>query len=582
MILNRIPMAVGALTSGSIFATYYTSEQDQRRVKELGNASLRIANLVSTVGTIMIDYAYFMKVAQRNINENEIDGLMNRLEILQGEQEISTKSKMKTNKKSEKLYWDNKISQTRNEMDIVSDELARLSSTGSSSSWSNVHKRNAKRLYELCRQNKGIYIKLGQHVSQLDHLVPDEYVDALRPLLADAPRSTWESIQRVMQEDLGKGPLDLFTKFEKEPLASASLAQVHIAYDKNGKKYAVKVQHEGLREGSAGDMAAITFLVGMVSDLFEGFSYNWLAREMNANLPLELNFNVEASNLTKCKNILKESAHGRSGEVVVPDLHNSSNRVLVMSFENGKYINDVESISEMGLKNGDVARIISTTFCEQMYRHGFVHCDPHEANLLVRPHPTLTGKPQVILLDHGLYKILNEDFRKNYCRLWKAIVTSDEEEIKYRCTLMNAGKLYTLLAAMLTMKPWDDIVSDDMSRLKSKGTKGEAEMLRSYAKKYMKEVIGLLGAVPSEMLLLLKTNDCLRHLDRSLGVPINTAQIVAETTAKIIFEEDLIQARSIVDRLSVVVSYLNCMVRVIALKVIDFWMSWNKVFAFSW
>lgn len=140
--------------------------------------------------------------------------------------------------------------------------------------------------------------------------------------------------------------------------------------------------------------------------------------------------------------------------------------------------------------------------------------DPHEANLLVRVHPTRAGRPQLVLLDHGLYQELPPAFRKEYCRLWFSLCMSDEDGIKRHCQALGAGPLYTLFSAMLTMKPWEDIVSKDIARLRSKGTAGEHVVLTSYVQKYFKDIMRLLGALPSELLLVLKANDCIRHIDR--------------------------------------------------------------------
>lgn len=90
--------------------------------------------------------------------------------------------------------------------------------------------------------------------------------------------------------------------------------------------------------------------------------------------------------------------------------------------------------------------------------------DPHEANMLVRPHPHHKNRPQVVLLDHGLYRQLGDSFRRDYCRLWHALITGDEQQIKSYCQRLNAGNMYTLLAAVLTMKPWDEIVSSDIDK----------------------------------------------------------------------------------------------------------------------
>lgn len=116
---------------------------------------------------------------------------------------------------------------------------------------------------------------------------------------------------------------------------------------------------------------------------------------------------------------------------------------------------------------------------------------------------------------------------------------ADESGIKENCMKMNAGKLYTLLAAMLTMRPWDDIIVKDGSKMKSTTSKADAEMLKAYARKYFKEVVGLLGIVPSDLLLLFKTNDCLRHLDRQLNAPVNSTVVIAETVADVIIREEM-------------------------------------------
>ena len=100
---------------------------------------------------------------------------------------------------------------------------------------------------------------------------------------------------------------------------------------------------------------------------------------------------------------------------------------------------------------------------------------------------------------------------------------SDEAGIKKYAQKMNSGEFFALLGAILTMKPWDEIVGKDINRLQAKSTKGDAVMMSIYAEKYFKQINLVLGKVPSDMLLLLKTNDCLRHLDRLLKNPINTA-----------------------------------------------------------
>lgn len=211
----------------------------------------------------------------------------------------------------------------------------------------------------------------------LDYILPAVYQETLSTLLADTPTSSFSAVRRVIKEDLGAYPEEIFEAFDAKPIASASLAQVHVAW-RGGQKFAVKVQHEGLLEESKWDMLVITYIVELLSRLFEGFDYNWLSREMNANLPLELNFKIEAENLVRCTKALAKLI--ASGDLVVPTSMNemSSSRVLTMTFEEGSHISNVNYMRNLGINTADVAYIVSKAFCEQAYRHGFVHCDPHE------------------------------------------------------------------------------------------------------------------------------------------------------------------------------------------------------------
>jgi aarF domain-containing kinase len=102
----------------------------------------------------------------------------------------------------------------------------------------------------LSQVNKGVYIKLGQHLAQLEYLIPRPYIVAMECMLHEAPQDDFDAVMEVLEDDLGKPVHQLFASIEREPLASASLAQVHVATDFNGRKLAVKVQHQGLRESS--------------------------------------------------------------------------------------------------------------------------------------------------------------------------------------------------------------------------------------------------------------------------------------------------------------------------------------------
>ena len=261
-------------SAGGICAYATAGEERRREIHAVAGASYRIANLVGTVGTIVADYTLSMYVFKAGSVSSEYDRLCDQLNQYQTNQEQYTINQWKATDEKEAQQWKDKIVETRELIDRTSSSLAELTSAGGSSSLSPLHTRCAVRLKDLCVMNKGVYIKLGQHLSQLDHILPDEYTYNLRPLLANNPTSSWDSVRRVITEEFGSTPEELWDHIEHEPIACASLAQVHIAW-KDGKKYAVKIQHEGLREGSTGDMIAITAIIGTIAKIFPSFSYEW-------------------------------------------------------------------------------------------------------------------------------------------------------------------------------------------------------------------------------------------------------------------------------------------------------------------
>lgn len=410
---------------------------------------------------------------------------------------------------------------------------------------SRIHRKAANRLLQLCHDNRGVYIKVGQHIANLDYLVPHEYIQVLSALFDNNPRTTYADVRRIIQQDFGKDPSELWDHFEPEPIASASLAQVHVAYDKvTGEKIAVKVQHYGLRETCAGDLFALVNIVRLAERLFEGFTWGWLADEIAPQLPKELDFQNEGRNAERAASNLENAG---ITACVVPKIiwEQSSPRVLTMQFEEGFKATDVEAIRRAGLHERDVARLISSVFSSQVFLSGWVHCDPHPANVLLRANE---GKPEIILLDHGLYRELDHEFRLKYAYLWRSLMLADLDAIKGACSSLGVDRAYALFAAMLTARPFDEMIERSKSRALSHGAqvgnRADQAVIRNYAQRYLNEIFDLLGSLPRQMLLLLKMNDCLRHIDYSLGSPTNTIVISGSYAARAVFESIWSNAKS--------------------------------------
>ncbi|KAI3470875.1 hypothetical protein Pfo_027538 [Paulownia fortunei] len=426
-----------------------------------------------------------------------------------------------------------------------------------------VHIRSALRLQELCFRNGGIYIKLGQHISQLEYLVPNEYVQIMRQsMLNRCPVSSYDQVLEVFKKELGGAPDEIFDEFDPVPIASASLAQVHIAQTHDGQKVAVKVQHTHMTDTAAADYATVELIVNTLHRLFPSFDYRWLVDEVRESLPKELDFLIEAKNSIKCMDNFRRFSPHIAEYVYAPRIHwnLSTPKLLVMEFIDGAEVNDRRAIQKLGIQPSDVSKLLSRAFAEMMFKHGFVHCDPHAANVLVRPLPSgsrsIFGKkkPQLVLLDHGLYKDLDFSTRINYASLWQGLVFSDANAIKENSVKLGAGEdLYVLFAGILTMRPWNKVIDPAVDHLVVQGTDSDCSELQMYASQYFPQITELLRRLPRVILLMLKTNDCLRAVNRALmeGSSLETFLIVGRVSSEAVIESKLLQSRSFVSRIHV-------------------------------
>ncbi|KAI3458546.1 hypothetical protein Pfo_015209 [Paulownia fortunei] len=426
-----------------------------------------------------------------------------------------------------------------------------------------VHARSALRLQELCFKNGGIYIKLGQHISQLEYLVPDEYVQIMsQSMLNRCPVSSYDQVREVVKKELGGAPDEIFHEFDPVPIASASLAQVHVARTHDGQKVAVKVQHTHMTDTAAADYETVELIVNTLHWLFPSFDYRWLVDEVRESLPKELDFLIEAKNNIKCMDNFRRLSPHMAEYIYAPKIYwnLSSSKLLVMEFIDGAQINDRRTIQKLGIQPSDVSKLLSQAFAEMMFKHGFVHCDPHAANVLVRPLPSgsrsILGKkkPQLVLLDHGLYKDLEFSMRINYATLWKGLIFSDANAIKENSVKLGAGEdLYALFAAILTMKPWEKVIDPALDHLVVQGTDSDRAELQMYASQYFPQITELLRRLPRVILLMLKTNDCIRAVNRSLmqGSSLETFLIVGRVSSEAVIKSKLLQSTSFLSQVHV-------------------------------
>ncbi|KAK5650103.1 hypothetical protein RI129_001132 [Pyrocoelia pectoralis] len=396
------------------------------------------------------------------------------------------------------------------------------------------HKEAAEKLLQLCCTNKGVYIKVGQHIAALDYLVPEEYVQTMKILHSRAPSSTLQDVYKVLKEDLKRNPNEIFKSIELEPLGAASLAQVHKAVLHDGTTVAVKVQHAYVQGNSRVDMKTMESLVKIVSWLFPDFKFQWLVDETKKNLPKELNFEEEGKNAEK---ISESFRHYEWLKVPKIRWDLTTPRVLTMEYLEGGQVNDLNYIKDNGINPYEVTEKLGKLYSEMIFMNGFVHSDPHPGNILVRN--SSNNGCEVLLLDHGLYATLSKEFRVSYANLWLSILNSDRAAMRmYSDKLGIHGDLYGLFACMVTGRSWDSIMQGIDKRQQ---TAQDMNKVKQALPRYLPQISGILENVNRQMLLILKTNDLIRGIEHTLHTHCRKAafKVMSQYCVKSIYQDKL-------------------------------------------
>lgn len=260
------------------------------------------------------------------------------------------------------------------------------------------------------------YIKLGQILSMRHDLFPPEFTKALEELQDGAPVLDYETIREVVEAGLGGTLAELFRDFDKEPLATASIAQTHLATTHEGERVVIKVQRPGIEDVMRGDLDLLYMGAQILEasiDEMQLANVSEIVTEFEKGLIKELDFNTELSSLLRMRNNLDPDKN-----VVVPrpypDL--SSKTVLTMEFFPGKPVRKLEPHSVEA--KAAVAEIIHSA-CKQVFIDCFFHGDPHSGNILANDDGVLC------MIDLGMVGTLTPDQRDDIVTLILAALAND-------------------------------------------------------------------------------------------------------------------------------------------------------------
>ena len=259
------------------------------------------------------------------------------------------------------------------------------------------------------------FIKLGQLLSTRADLLPSPYLDALGRLQDRIEPFSFAEVERVIHEDLGVRISKAFAAFDAEPMAAASLGQVHRAALRDGRRVAVKVQRPNIRDGLAADLATMEDIAGFLDQhttAGQQFEFVQMVAEFRRTLAQELDYQREAHNLVR---IAANLSSFRRIVVPAPVEDYTSARVLTMEFIQGQKITTITPLLRQDFDAIGLARELFRAYLHQIIVDGFFHADPHPGNVL------LTEDRRIALIDLGMVSRLSPSRQDQLLKLLLAV-----------------------------------------------------------------------------------------------------------------------------------------------------------------
>ncbi|KAF8509996.1 ABC1 family-domain-containing protein [Hysterangium stoloniferum] len=437
-----------------------------------------------------------------------------------------------------------------------------------------LHERVADRLFNLLVDNGGLYIKIGQALAANTALLPAAFQTRFSKLFDDAPQVPFSEIFPVFLAEFGRPPVGdngLFEEFDENAVASASIAQVHRAKlkkrsdDEPDQWVAVKVQKPAVSKQVDWDLGAYRIVMWIYEQIFDMPVY-FLVDFVSSHLRLELDFINEAENANRTAALIASEPQ-LSGKVYVPKVfpEYTTKKIMTSEYIEGVKLSDRQSITRLlngssphSSSNGSgidgaprinwdgaespshssrpinggaraIMEILVSLFSVQIFQWGFVHCDPHPGNIIIRRRVP-SNKPQLVLIDHGLYVTMPEDLRRDYAMLWKGLLSGDMADIRRIAEEWGIAKgSLDLLASGVLLKPWrskdqrrDVGISKDIDPYeKSVKMKEKLRQFLSDTEKF-----------PKALVFLGRNMRMVQGNNQALGSPVNRVKIIGHWASR--------------------------------------------------
>jgi ubiquinone biosynthesis protein len=281
----------------------------------------------------------------------------------------------------------------------------------------------ARRLRLVCEDLGPTFVKLGQLLSTRPDLLSEPYTTELAALRDDVRPFPSEEAESILAEEYGRPPSECFAALDPDPVASASISQVHRAVLHDGRVVALKIRRPGIAKIVQADLDILRNLAQLAErrlDFLVPYGPVGLVREFERSLKRELDFNVERRSMEKCR---AEFAADPTAHIpyVVPEF--STGRVIAMEFIGGVSVNDLDGLRAMGVEPAEVAIRGARILLAQIFRFGFFHADPHPGNLRVLPGGIIAP------LDYGMFGQIDARTRERIADLFTGLLAQDTDRV---------------------------------------------------------------------------------------------------------------------------------------------------------
>ncbi len=282
---------------------------------------------------------------------------------------------------------------------------------------------NARRLARHLSRMRGAAMKLGQLLSlESDDVLPREFADVLATLRASADIMPVTQVRRVLGREYGRGWETRFRHFDFEPLAAASIGQVHAAVAADGRELALKIQYPGVARSIGSDVDNVASLLRLARLLPVEFDLSAILAEAKRQLHEEADYLREAEHLRRYRALVRDERDLR-----VPEVHAdlTTKRVLAMERLHGLPIEELGRRGVPQTRRDAVGHRLHGLLFRELFEFRFMQTDPNFANYLCEP-----DGERILLLDFGSARAFDPEFTARYARICRAVIAGDRDAVR--------------------------------------------------------------------------------------------------------------------------------------------------------